>query len=393
MPSPPEPAPSETLPVSQLETSGARDHTTPPAAVQLRSSEPEEVQPQAAERDAEPSDAEPSGLVSTGGERNAVEANAPAASEAVPSPAPTSADAPQTPADAPQAPADAPLAAQLICDGAMEVPEVLEVGRGSVCYFSRRCAGKATANEDAVAVIPVADCGVVIAVADGVGGLPQGDKAARITLETLAEHVGGISDPAALRSTILDAIERANRRVLAIGGGAATTLAVAQIVDGRARTYHVGDSEVLIVNGRGAVKSQTIAHAPVAYGVHSGWIDAVDALVHEHRNLVSNVIGSTEMRIEIGPPIRLALRDIVLVCSDGITDNLHAEEIGAEICGRTAQGAAQAVLESLDRRREMESGELYKEDDATLVTYRRTASTGKGIPLATAAVEMPAHQV
>lgn len=383
MPAPPEPAPSESLPASQLESSGAGENTTPPTDALPGSAkrgdvQPEKVQPsELAVCAEEPSESVPSGAATS----------ELASSEALP------ADSPPVASDAPQRAVGAPLAMQLICDGAMEAPEVLEVGRGSVCYYSRRCAGKPTANEDAAAVIPVADRGVVIAVADGVGGLPQGDKAARITLETLAEHVGRISDPAALRSTILDAIERANRRVLAIGGGAATTLAVAQIVDGRARTYHVGDSEVLIVNSRGAIKSQTIAHAPVAYGVHSGWIDAVDALVHEHRNLVSNVIGSTEMRIEIGPPIRLAQRDIVLVCSDGITDNLHAEEIGAEICGRTAQGAVQAVLESLDRRRELESGELYKDDDATLVTYRRTASAGKGIPLTTAAVEMPAHQV
>lgn len=365
----PEPAAAKTLPASDIERGDA-------------------VPSDAVPNDAVPTDAvAPCATAPNAAEPSAAEPDAAGRSHAEPS------GAPQLEGGASEAAGGDPLATQLICGAAMETPEVLEVGGGSVCYYSRRCDGKPTANEDAAAVIPVADRGVVIAVADGVGGLPQGDKAARITLETLIEHLAGISDPAALRSTILDAIERANRRVLALGGGAATTLAVAQIVDGRARTYHVGDSEVLIIGARGAVKSQTIAHAPVAYGVHSGWIDAVDALVHEQRNLVSNVVGSTEMRIEIGPPIRLAQRDIVLVCSDGITDNLHAEEIGTEICARTAEGAVRAVLESLNRRREMEAGELYKEDDATLVTFRRTASSSKAVTMPNTAVEMPAHQL
>ena len=52
-----------------------------------------------------------------------------------------------------------------------------------------------------------------------------------------------------------------------------------------------------------------------------------DAIHHEARHVISNVIGSDQMRIEIGPPIEMAPRDTLLIASDGLFDNLLPEEI------------------------------------------------------------------
>jgi protein phosphatase len=242
---------------------------------------------------------------------------------------------------------------------------------GEASFYSRRCAEKETANEDAAVIIPVGQRAAVLAVADGVGGLPQGAEASRVTLETLVELVTRANNPDRLRVAILDAIEKANRRVLALGGGAGTTLAVVQVVDGRARSYHVGDSEIFIVGGRGAIKLQTLAHGPVAYGVHCGLIDPAEALLHENRNVVSNVIGAHDMRIELGPQLKLAQRDLILLCSDGLTDNLHAEELAATICGKSPETAGRSLLEALQIRREQNDGFEFKEDDTTFILYRR----------------------
>lgn len=253
----------------------------------------------------------------------------------------------------------------------MTAPRAESLTCGDIAVYSRRSAIKDTPNEDAAAVIPVPGRGVVLAVADGVGGLPQGEEAAKITLQTLVDFVLKADDPSRLRIAILDAIERANRRVLALRGGAGTTLAVAQIVDNRLRTYHVGDSEVFVIGGRGAIKMQTLAHGPVAYGVHCGLIDPAEALAHEQRNLIFNVVGSNEMRIELGPQIRLAQRDTVLLCSDGITDNLHPDELAKVLCGKAPGIAGTAILQALQNRREQKSTVEFKDDDATFVVYRR----------------------
>lgn len=262
---------------------------------------------------------------------------------------------------------------RLVAQAMMEAAEPIDLQTGSLALYSRRASYKETANEDAAAIIPIAGRGVVLAVADGIGGLPQGEEAARVTLDTLIEFVDQAESPERLRSAILDAIETANRRVLALGGGAGTTLAVAQIIDQRVRTYHVGDSEIFVVGGRGMLKLETISHGPVAYGVHSGLIDPIDALSHENRNLVSNVVGARDMRIELGPSVKLAQRDLVLICSDGITDNLHSEELSQLIRGKSPQEAAACLLQALQSRREPNFELDFKEDDATFVIYRRAA--------------------
>jgi serine/threonine protein phosphatase PrpC len=236
--------------------------------------------------------------------------------------------------------------------------------------YSRRSAEKETPNEDAAIVIPVGDRGVVMAVADGVGGLPNGDHASRLVLETLAEYVSKSSNPNRIRIAILDAIEKANRRVIQLGSNAATTLAVTQIIDRRMRTYHVGDSEVLLVGGRGLLKMRTLSHGPVAYGVHCGLIDPDEAMTHELRNLIFNVVGDREMRIEIGPTRKLAPRDVVLLCSDGITDNLTIKQIAEQISGKPAETAAETILDSLKQRRATPGSTPYKEDDVTMLVYR-----------------------
>lgn len=258
----------------------------------------------------------------------------------------------------------------LICNENMSAARIESLGTGRVAIYSQRSREKDPPNEDSAVVIPVGERGVVLAVADGVGGMPEGQRASKIAIETLVETIGAARESARLRTLILDAIEKANRRILATKAGA-TTLAIAQIVDNRFRTYHVGDSEVIIVGGRGVLKSQTLAHGPVAYGVHCGLIDPRDAMTHESRNLVSNVVGDRDMRIEIGPNRRLAVRDVVLLCSDGITDNLMIDEIAERISGKPVEAAASSIIEGLKYRREQNAGGVFKEDDATFLIYRR----------------------
>ena len=130
-----------------------------------------------------------------------------------------------------------------------------------------------------------------------------------------------------LRPAILDGIEAANEQVRGLGTGAATTLVLVEIRERVVRPYHVGDSAILLVGQRGKLKFQTIAHSPIGYAVEAGLIDEKDAIHHEERHMISNVIGSPEMRIEIGPAIEMAARDTLVLASDGLFDNLLPAEI------------------------------------------------------------------
>jgi serine/threonine protein phosphatase PrpC len=256
----------------------------------------------------------------------------------------------------------------------MSRPEAEPFAGGSAVFFSTPCPGGQRANEDGLALIPLDERGGVLAVADGLGGQPAGAKAAKIALDSLAASLNRArGEGTYLREAILDAIERANREVQALGVGAGTTLAVVEIRDRTARAYHVGDSEILIVGQRGKIRFQTVAHSPVGYGVEAGLIDPREAMDHEDRHLLSNLVGSPEMRIEIGPLIKLRPRDAVLLATDGLHDNVHAHEVVETIRKGSLRGAAGALARiGIDRMNNPGQADPSKPDDLSFILYRRS---------------------
>lgn len=269
------------------------------------------------------------------------------------------------------APAAAPTSCLLFLNQHMDAAELCSAGGGTAAVRTVRCPDREVANQDAAAVLRCGPERAVLAVADGFGGQPAGDQAARVALEALADSIrtsAGIDD---LRGPVLDGFERANEAVLSLGVGAATTLAVAEVSGNSIRPYHVGDSTILIVGQRGKLKLQTLAHAPVAYAVESGMLAESEAMHHEDRHLVSNMVGSPEMRIDIGPSMPLSPRDTVLLGSDGVFDNLHLQEIVEIIrTGSPADAADGLISASSVRMASPTPGSPSKPDDATAILYR-----------------------
>jgi serine/threonine protein phosphatase PrpC len=254
-------------------------------------------------------------------------------------------------------------------------PEACPIAAGVATVFTTRCPDKETVNEDAVALMPCGQRSGVIAVADGFGGQPAGEQAAQLALEKLAETLdASLGAGASMRAGILDGFEKANEVVQSMGVGAATTLAVLEIDDGRARSYHVGDTMALIVGQRGKVKLQTVSHSPVGYAVEAGLLGEDEALHHEDRHIVSNMVGAPDMRIEIGSSLKLRPRDTVLIASDGLFDNLVTQDILQVVRKGPLTDAADILSAQCDRRmRSPAEGQPSKPDDLTFVLYRRRA--------------------
>lgn len=270
--------------------------------------------------------------------------------------------------------AESPPARRIFC-GRDEVEEIVDWGPGRVVVRSARAPDREGTNEDAAALLRVDSGCIVVAVADGVGGRPGGESAADTALRRLADSVlRGRGQDTSTRTSILDGIESANAAILESGTGAATTLCLAEIDGDLLRPYHVGDSEILVVGQRGRLKLEIVAHSPVGYGVEAGLLDRDEALHHEERHFISNAVGTADMRIEVGSPMRLAPRDTVLLATDGLFDNLHVGEI-TEIVRRGPLPRAGAELFRRARER-MQSPESQrpsspsKPDDLTFVLYR-----------------------
>ena len=243
---------------------------------------------------------------------------------------------------------------------------------GKVVVFTARSPIKETVNEDVLALIPVSAHAGVFVIADGLGGLPAGEAASRVAVESLRKSLNRITeDDVSLREAILNGIEQANSNILAMGNGCATTLAVVELQAGTMRSYHVGDSLIMLVGQRGRLKFQSVAHSPVGYAVEAGMLNETEAVHHEHRNVVSNVIGAPDMRIDIGPAIKLAPKDTLLLASDGLPDNLYVDEIISRIkAGPVKEAGENLVHDCRGRMQSSSQGFPSHPDDLSLILYR-----------------------
>lgn len=249
---------------------------------------------------------------------------------------------------------------------------------GKVAVFSQKCPTRESdPNEDAALMVEVASQLGVVAVADGVGGAAAGNRASKCVaghvVSSCSKREMGRGEVArGLRAEILDAIEAANREILDWGIGAEATLIAVECSDGVIRSYHAGDSGAILVSNRGNVKFATVGHAPVAQAVEIGLIHEDDGLVHADRNLISNCLGASEMKIEIGPPVRMATRDTLLLASDGLLDNMTQQEIATIICKGDLAGQVFEVAKLAIERMSTESDGLIpsKPDDLTVVAFR-----------------------
>lgn len=243
---------------------------------------------------------------------------------------------------------------------------------GTTSLFTTRSPVKDTLNEDAVALIPVNKRNGVLIIADGVGGMPTGQDASRIAIESLTNSINRvIRDEISLREGILNGIEAANKRLCDSSADSATTLAVLEIQGQMIRSYHVGDVLILVTGQRGKLKLQNVPQSPVGYAVESGMLDESEAIHHEERNVVSNVIGSPDMRIEIGPTIKLAQYDTLIIASDGLPDNLYITEIVENIRKGSLKTASSKLIELChNRMTQPEKPPPHHPDDLSFIIYR-----------------------
>lgn len=259
-------------------------------------------------------------------------------------------------------------------DSAAEPESIaMGLGGGAVVAYTNRAPDKQTENEDTVAVIGLGRDAVVLIVADGVGGLPAARRASQTAVAKLIESLQPArSDISLLRTAILNGIESANQAVLEMGNGSATTLTVVTVEGVVARTYQVGDSEAIIVGQRGRIKSRTMVHSPTGFAVEAGFLDTREALHHEERHLLSNFVGTSEMRIDVGATVKLRPRDTILVATDGLTDNVQMDDI-IEIVRKGPLDKALAAMTrlALHRMENESSMQPSKPDDLSVILYRK----------------------
>ncbi len=167
-------------------------------------------------------------------------------------------------------------------------------------------------------------------VADGMGGHKAGDFASRQATQTIVECLQNSTQEntvAAIRS----AIEQANETVIAKAAesesfeGMGTTVVLATIFDNTMYVANVGDSRLYLE--RDELKQITKDHSLVEEMVRMGGIDQEAARYHPKKNVITRAVGgSDEIQIDFFE-IQLAPGDVILMCSDGLTNMVEDSEI------------------------------------------------------------------
>ena len=124
----------------------------------------------------------------------------------------------------------------------------------------------------------------------------------------------------------------------------------------------------MIVGQRCVIKWRSTSDSLVGYLIESGAIDEHEAMMHEERHFVSNLVGSREMHIEVGPAIPMAIRDTVVLASDGLFDNLKMDEITSLVRIGKPLDRMNALIQLTDERmRGVSAHTPAKPDDLAVV--------------------------
>jgi serine/threonine protein phosphatase PrpC len=178
-------------------------------------------------------------------------------------------------------------------------------------------------------------------VVDGVGGRSAGELAAQTAVETIREAMCWTG--ASAEERVKAAITAANNRIFRRAQkdeeyrGMACVLTLALVEEGRITIGHVGDSRLYLV-WDGAIRKLTSDHSPVGEDEDAGELTEQEAMVHPRRNEVFRDVGSRLRDVDERGFIEIRecrFREdaALLLCSDGLTDHLTAEQIRA-ITGR-----------------------------------------------------------
>lgn len=177
---------------------------------------------------------------------------------------------------------------------------------------------------------PVGNLPNVFIVADGMGGHNAGDYASKYTVETIVREIEG-SFEVNPEKILGKAIETANERVIELSKenenleGMGTTVVVATCMGKYLRVANVGDSRLYVIGEK--ITQITKDHSLVEEMIRMGGIDREAARNHPDKNIITRAIGATDnVKIDFFN-VELKQGDIILMCSDGLTNMLEDEEI------------------------------------------------------------------
>lgn len=173
-------------------------------------------------------------------------------------------------------------------------------------------------------------------VADGMGGHKAGEVASEMAVSIITTSLSSrlMDDDVIvnIEKEILDSIKKANRELLNHSqviedcNGMGTTITLGYIKGAKLYVGHVGDSRAYIIRNE-ELKQITDDHSLVNELLKNGDISIEEAMKHPQKNVITRAVGTNEdICIDINS-FELKENDIILFCSDGLTNMIEEHEL------------------------------------------------------------------
>jgi PPM family protein phosphatase len=207
-----------------------------------------------------------------------------------------------------------------------------------------------SANQDAYHIDPD---GRFFIVADGMGGHAGGEEASRIAIETthtfLSAHWESEPD---VKNLMTQALIAANDAIVAdqeqnaARADMGTTVVMILFKDDVAWSAHVGDSRLYRMRGE-KLDLITEDDTWVARAMKLGQLTADEAKVHPLRHVLSHCLGRRDLRQINTQTQDIQSGDRILLCSDGLTEEVPHDEISSRLVeAESNEAAAQALIDA-----------------------------------------------
>lgn len=197
--------------------------------------------------------------------------------------------------------------------------------------------------------------GVLLVVADGMGGHSAGEVASRLAVETISRtYFDTDGSPV---DCLKAAFAEANSRIFEASGtdekldGMGTTCTALVVQNNSALVAHVGDSRLYLIRG-GEIYLMTEDHSAVMEMVKLGIISMEQARHHEDKNVILRALG-TAPQVEVSiweSPLEVRAHDQFVLCSDGLTDLVEDKEIMSLVLSADNHSACEKLIHLAKKR-------------------------------------------
>ena len=228
--------------------------------------------------------------------------------------------------------------------------------------FQVSCKGGRLNNEDRMGYCYTRESGL-FALADGMGGHPEGEVAAQLALQTVVTLYQRQAKPqiADVRNFLIASLLAAHTKIIKYAGNKAVldmprTTFVAVVTQGTTATWiHSGDSRLYVIRN-GQLLMRTRDHSNVERPPSGGSPTGVN------RNLLQTCLGSPVAPLfDVSPTLQLLQGDRIMLCSDGLWDMLDEAQI---VCALSTRPVAKAVPDLAEMA--LRRGGAYS-DNVTLI--------------------------